>query len=138
MVLSVFVRSSFYYTTVSVVMDENLTRGYCQLRSTESSSSRVEIVSSPPCRRRPHKMMMQTSHVMPPLDTCRCIYWALLMCGAGFLLPYNSFITAVDYYQVSDSYETLLAKTNHLQSRMNGWVGSLLHALSILSHDFSP
>jgi solute carrier family 29 (equilibrative nucleoside transporter) protein 4 len=24
---------------------------------------------------------------------------ALILCGAGFLLPYNSFITAVDYYQ---------------------------------------
>ena len=37
----------------------------------------------------------------PPTDTCSCIYLSLIMCGAAFLLPYNSFITAVDFYQVS-------------------------------------
>lgn len=37
--------------------------------------------------------------IKPPIDRCSCIYLALLMSGAGFLLPYNSFITAVDYYQ---------------------------------------
>ena len=40
-----------------------------------------------------------TSDTLPPLDKCSCLYVALVFCGAGFLLPYNSFITAVDYYQ---------------------------------------
>ena len=35
----------------------------------------------------------------PPRDPCSCIYLALVLSGAGFLLPYNSFITAVDFYQ---------------------------------------
>lgn len=39
--------------------------------------------------------------IKPPVDSCNYIYLALLMSGVGFLLPYNSFITAVDYYQVS-------------------------------------
>lgn len=37
--------------------------------------------------------------IKPPVDSCNYIYLALLMSGVGFLLPYNSFITAVDYYQ---------------------------------------
>ena len=37
---------------------------------------------------------------LPPVDTCSCIYLSLIICGAAFLLPYNSFITAVDFYQV--------------------------------------
>jgi hypothetical protein len=87
-------------------MDENLTRGYCQLRSGDTPP-RVEIVSSPPANGRGR--YAPRSHVMPPLDTCRCIYMALLLCGAGFLLPYNSFITAVDYYQVGTKRRDELA-----------------------------
>ena len=34
-----------------------------------------------------------------PRDRCSAVYLSLLLCGAGFLLPYNSFIIAVDYYQ---------------------------------------
>ncbi len=35
-----------------------------------------------------------------PRDRWSLIYMALVLCGVGFLLPYNSFITAVDFYQV--------------------------------------
>lgn len=34
-----------------------------------------------------------------PRDRCNGIYLSLLLCGVGFLLPYNSFVVAVDYYQ---------------------------------------
>jgi len=81
-------------------MDENLTRGYCQLHSGDTPQTRrIEIVSSPPGAGsgRYHAR----SQVLPPLDNCRLIYLALVLCGAGFLLPYNSFITAVDFYQVT-------------------------------------
>ncbi|CAG0901320.1 unnamed protein product [Darwinula stevensoni] len=33
-----------------------------------------------------------------PQDKCHGVYFALLLAGAGFLLPYNSFIIAADYY----------------------------------------
>jgi len=81
-------------------MDENLTRGYCQLLSgdTPQTRRRIEIVSSPPAAGRGR--YRARSQVLPPLDSCRLIYLALVLCGAGFLLPYNSFITAVDFYQV--------------------------------------
>ena len=80
-------------------MDENLTRGYCQLQSGDTPQTRrVEIVSSPPGAGRGR--YRARSQVLPPLDNCRLIYLALVLCGAGFLLPYNSFITAVDFYQV--------------------------------------
>ena len=32
-------------------------------------------------------------------DPCNCVYLALLLAGVGFLLPYNSFVSAVDYFQ---------------------------------------
>lgn len=64
-------------------MDENLTRGYCQLRS-------------PKLKKRP---VASRDGLTPPQDPCSCIYLGLVLAGAGFLLPYNSFITAVDYYQ---------------------------------------
>ncbi|XP_065340802.1 equilibrative nucleoside transporter 4 [Cloeon dipterum] len=34
-----------------------------------------------------------------PVDHCNFIYTALMLAGVGFLLPYNSFIIAVDYFQ---------------------------------------
>ncbi|XP_025091068.1 equilibrative nucleoside transporter 4-like isoform X1 [Pomacea canaliculata] len=67
-------------------MDENLSRGYCQL-------------NSPPQGRRKQKTSGTRDHITPPRDPCSCVYLALVLAGAGFLLPYNSFITAVDYYQ---------------------------------------
>ncbi|XP_063884081.1 equilibrative nucleoside transporter 4-like [Scylla paramamosain] len=38
-------------------------------------------------------------HVSPPEDPCSLIYLALVLAGVGFLLPYNSFTIAVDYFQ---------------------------------------
>ncbi|XP_076029557.1 equilibrative nucleoside transporter 3 isoform X2 [Oratosquilla oratoria] len=37
-------------------------------------------------------------HIAPPVDTCNGIYLALVLAGVGFLLPYNSFTIAVDYF----------------------------------------
>lgn len=34
-----------------------------------------------------------------PRDTCHCVYFGLLLAGVGFLLPYDSFVSAVDYFQ---------------------------------------
>ena len=67
-----------------------MSRGYCQLLDTQTtqrprSQSRVDGGEEP------------ADHA--PLDKCNCVYLTLILCGAGFLLPYNSFITAVDYYQ---------------------------------------
>ncbi|XP_038069108.1 equilibrative nucleoside transporter 4-like isoform X2 [Patiria miniata] len=36
--------------------------------------------------------------LVQPQDRCHAIYVSLLLAGIGFLLPYNSFITAVDYF----------------------------------------
>ena len=37
--------------------------------------------------------------IHPPRDSYNLVYLAMVLSGAGFLLPYNSFITAVDYFQ---------------------------------------
>ena len=37
--------------------------------------------------------------VHPPSDNYSLVYLAMVLSGAGFLLPYNSLITAVDYFQ---------------------------------------
>ncbi|XP_071039127.1 equilibrative nucleoside transporter 4 isoform X2 [Parasteatoda tepidariorum] len=65
-------------------MDENISRGYIQLGS--QCKDRLLL-----------KRTGFSSH--PPSDSCHCIYLALLLAGVGFLLPYNSFIIAVDYFQ---------------------------------------
>ncbi|KAH6943505.1 hypothetical protein HPB50_022200 [Hyalomma asiaticum] len=62
-------------------MDENLSRGYIQLGRQRGS------------------VPLAASHERPPEDRCSCVYLALVLAGVGFLLPYNSFITAVDYFQ---------------------------------------
>ncbi|KAL8609050.1 hypothetical protein ACOMHN_059863 [Nucella lapillus] len=67
-------------------MDENLSRGYCQLNSPQISRKWKSGVSP-------------RDNITPPRDPCSCVYLALVLAGAGFLLPYNSFITAVDFYQ---------------------------------------
>lgn len=48
----------------------------------------------------------RVEHVSPfrtfqahPKDTCHCVYFGLLLAGVGFLLPYDSFVSAVDYFQ---------------------------------------
>ncbi|CAB4054834.1 SLC29A4 [Lepeophtheirus salmonis] len=35
----------------------------------------------------------------PPIDHNQLVYVSMILAGVGFLLPYNSFIVAVDYYQ---------------------------------------
>ncbi|GFQ74516.1 equilibrative nucleoside transporter 4 [Trichonephila clavata] len=66
-------------------MDANISRGYVQLDRPSDVDRLVE------------KNMDHLSR--PPNDRCQCIYLALLLAGVGFLLPYNSFIIAVDYFQ---------------------------------------
>ena len=73
-------------------MDENLSRGYCQLLDDGHQGSAEE------------QSGRQSRHLPAPeggcpVDRFNWIYITLVLCGAGFLLPYNSFITAVDYYQ---------------------------------------
>ena len=36
--------------------------------------------------------------VRRPEDPYNCVYISLLLAGTGFLLPYNSFVTAVDFF----------------------------------------
>ncbi|GAB1603259.1 equilibrative nucleoside transporter 4-like isoform X2 [Argonauta hians] len=72
-------------------MDESFTTGYCQMKDSPGEQRKGDGASvRPPTAKEKMK---------PPRDPCNCIYLALVMSGAGFLLPYNSFITAVDYYQ---------------------------------------
>lgn len=66
-------------------MDENISRGYIQLGHGSKADRLV--------------MKRVGLHTRPPNDPCHCIYLALLLVGVGFLLPYNSFIIAVDYFQ---------------------------------------
>lgn len=54
------------------------------LSSTSSTTFGQEFFQSPP---------------LPPNDQYGLIYISLVMAGIGFLLPYNSFMIAVDYFQ---------------------------------------
>ncbi|XP_076238806.1 equilibrative nucleoside transporter 3 [Calliopsis andreniformis] len=66
-------------------MDENLSRGYVQLGKARGMNE--------------FKFSNGFTHLSPPVDKCNFIYSALILGGIGFLLPYNSFIIAVDYFQ---------------------------------------
>ncbi|EZA60522.1 hypothetical protein DMN91_009960 [Ooceraea biroi] len=66
-------------------MDENLSRGYVQLGKARGMNE--------------FKFSNGFTHLSPPVDKCNFIYLALILGGIGFLLPYNSFIIAVDYFQ---------------------------------------
>ncbi|XP_064651086.1 equilibrative nucleoside transporter 4-like isoform X2 [Lineus longissimus] len=68
-------------------MDANLSRGYYHVGR--------EPKSEPQTPTEGHRGRRN----LPPQDKYKLIYFALLLAGAGFLLPYNSFITAVDYLQ---------------------------------------
>lgn len=48
----------------------------------------------------------------PPGDNCNCIYFSLVFAGVGFLLPYNSFIVAVDYFQSQYPNTTIIFDMN--------------------------
>ncbi|XP_033208424.1 equilibrative nucleoside transporter 4 [Belonocnema kinseyi] len=66
-------------------MDENLSRGYVQLGKARGMN---EL-----------KFNDGFTHLSPPVDKCNFIYFALVLAGVGFLMPYNSFVIAVDYFQ---------------------------------------
>ncbi|XP_046663169.1 equilibrative nucleoside transporter 4 [Homalodisca vitripennis] len=66
-------------------MDENLSRGYIQLGKARGAND--------------FRFTNGFSHLSPPVDKFNGIYLALVLAGVGFLLPYNSFIIAVDYFQ---------------------------------------
>lgn len=80
-------------------MDEGFTRGYCQLRSDTPTAER---------RSDQHAGFGVHGNLGPPRDSCSLIYISLILCGVGFLLPYNSFITAVDYYQAKFPGTTII------------------------------
>ncbi|XP_039284355.1 equilibrative nucleoside transporter 4 [Nilaparvata lugens] len=64
-------------------MDENLSRGYIQLGKGRGNDFRFS---------------KEFRHLSPPVDKFNAIYLSLVLAGVGFLLPYNSFIIAVDYF----------------------------------------
>ncbi|XP_014248396.1 equilibrative nucleoside transporter 4 [Cimex lectularius] len=66
-------------------MDENLSRGYIQLGKRGGNDLRFNN---------------GFNHLSPPVDKYDFIYLSLVLAGVGFLLPYNSFIIAVDYFQM--------------------------------------
>ncbi|KAL6267218.1 hypothetical protein P5V15_000294 [Pogonomyrmex californicus] len=66
-------------------MDENLSRGYVQLGKARGMNE--------------FKFSNGFKHLSPPVDKYNFIYAALIIGGIGFLLPYNSFIIAADYFQ---------------------------------------
>ncbi|XP_064478255.1 equilibrative nucleoside transporter 4-like isoform X2 [Ornithodoros turicata] len=76
-------------------MDENLSRGYIQL----GHNTWVDRVT---------RRGISAHHAKPPLDRCNCVYLALVLAGVGFLLPYNSFIIAVDYFQAKYPSTTIV------------------------------
>uniref|UniRef100_A0A8D8TT11 Equilibrative nucleoside transporter 4 n=1 Tax=Cacopsylla melanoneura TaxID=428564 RepID=A0A8D8TT11_9HEMI len=65
-------------------MDENLSRGYIALGKAHTSND--------------FRFTNGYSHLSPPVDKYNVIYLSLLLAGVGFLLPYNSFIIAGDYF----------------------------------------
>ncbi|CAG5073500.1 Similar to slc29a4: Equilibrative nucleoside transporter 4 (Danio rerio) [Cotesia congregata] len=66
-------------------MDENLSRGYVQLGKARGVNE--------------FKFVNGLDHLTPPVDRYNFVYLALVLAGAGFLLPYNSFVIPVDYFQ---------------------------------------
>ncbi|KAK0163646.1 hypothetical protein PV327_007309 [Microctonus hyperodae] len=66
-------------------MDENLSRGYVQLGKARGINE--------------FKFANGIDHLTPPVDRYNFVYLVLLLAGVGFLLPYNSFVIAVDYFQ---------------------------------------
>ncbi|XP_034951561.1 equilibrative nucleoside transporter 4 [Chelonus insularis] len=66
-------------------MDENLSRGYVQLGKLRGMNE--------------FKLVNGTDHTTPPKDKYNLVYATLMLAGVGFLLPYNSFVIPVDYFQ---------------------------------------
>ncbi|KAG6459437.1 equilibrative nucleoside transporter 4 [Manduca sexta] len=66
-------------------MNETLGRGY----------ARIDAIRA--ARGEPFSTL--TDAGAPPADRYNCVYMTLFLAGAAFLLPFNSFIMAVDYFQ---------------------------------------
>lgn len=58
-------------------MDENLSRGYIQLGKNRAAHD--------------FRFTNGFSHLSPPVDKFNGIYFALVLAGVGFLLPYNRY-----------------------------------------------
>lgn len=56
-------------------MDENLSRGYIQLGKSGAVND--------------YRFGNGLGHLSPPVDKYNGVYYALIMAGTGFLLPYN-------------------------------------------------
>ncbi|CAB0029142.1 unnamed protein product [Trichogramma brassicae] len=88
-------------------MDENLSRGYVQLgkarRMNEFKFSDHHTATASGGSSAAAGGGVGGSagfaRAAPPVDRWNLVYLSLLLAGAGFLLPYNSFIIAVDYFQ---------------------------------------
>ena len=72
-------------------MEETATSGYMQLSLNNTRASGGGAGR--------HRRHSREPICFEPRDRCNGIYLSLLLCGVGFLLPYNSFVVAVDYYQ---------------------------------------
>ncbi|XP_076172612.1 equilibrative nucleoside transporter 3 [Ptiloglossa arizonensis] len=75
-------------------MDENLSQGYVQLGKARGMNE--------------FKFSNGFTHLSPPVDRHDFIYFTLILGGIGFLLPYNSFIIAVDYFQARYPETTII------------------------------
>ncbi|KAK9502529.1 hypothetical protein O3M35_011298 [Rhynocoris fuscipes] len=75
-------------------MDENLSRGYIQLGKARGANDL--------------RFTNGFSHLSPPIDKYDGIYFSLVLAGVGFLLPYNSFIIAADYFQMQYPATTIV------------------------------
>ena len=85
-------------------MDPILQRGYSQLeddveRDRNSGSSGATWS---------HSSSESRGGDSAPEDRHHLVYLAMVLCGVGFLLPYNNFITAVDYYQAKYPGSTIM------------------------------
>ena len=85
-------------------MDPILQRGYAQLeddieRDRNSGSSGATWS---------HSSSEARGGDSAPEDRHHLVYLAMVLCGVGFLLPYNNFITAVDYYQAKYPGSTIM------------------------------
>ncbi|XP_065204229.1 equilibrative nucleoside transporter 4 isoform X2 [Planococcus citri] len=67
------------------MMEERLSHGYIQLGKSRTAND--------------FRFTKGFNHISPPVDKYNGIYLSLVLAGIGFLLPYNSFIIAVDYFQ---------------------------------------
>ena len=50
----------------------------------------------------------QVHHVHPPDDGDHLVFSSLLLCGTGFLLPFHSFVLAVDFFHAAFPGSTIV------------------------------